>query len=373
MKNQLVILMKFTELFALRFVKEKLEFENIDCFLTDEGFESSDTMLMEGWNLKVRARDVEKAVKILLQLNKEFDLNKIQEDDMVKGLRKILVPLDLENYSLNTCRFAFTIAEKMNAEIKFLYVLDDPNIPEPMQNRTSWAEHDQIEKDEVYAKSQDRLQKFSKSLKDEIDPELFKQVKFHFALHSGKPENTIVYLSERYRPNLILMEQKESAFRNKEHLAKLTHAVIDKTSFPVLTIPDTAVFQNKTKIRIMHATDFYETGFGILNKLLETVKPFDTKIFCIHIDVEYNPVPADKIEWINDHLKKEYSDIDVQANTFESAHFPLGIEEFIQNNQIDWISLSAPRRSFLYKLFHPDILNKMILASKVPVLIFPVA
>lgn len=371
MKNQLVILMKFTELFALRFVKEKLEFEDIECFLTDEGFDNGDNGLMEGWNLKVRAADVEKAVKILLQLNKEYDLTKIQEDDTIKGLKKILVPLDLGNYSLNTCRFAFAIAEKMNAEIKFLYVLDDPDIPESGKYSTSWAEHDQIEKDEVYAKAQSRLQKFSKTLKDEIDPLLYHQVKFHYALHSGKPENTIVYLSNRYKPNLILMEQKENTVRKKEHLANLTHSVIDQISFPVLTIPETAVFRSKTSIRVMHLTDFYETGFDILNKLLETVKPFDTKIFCIHFDVEYNPVPQDKIEWINEYLKNEYSGIDVQASVYERAHFPLGIEEFVRNNQIDWISLSSPRRSFLYKLFHPDILNKMIVASQVPVLIFP--
>ena len=319
MKNKLVTIMKFTDLFALRFVKEKLEFEGIDCFLTDEGFDSENQVLSEGWNLKVKSGDVEKAIKILLQVNKKYDLNKIQEDDTIKGLKKILVPLDLVHYSLNTCRFAFGIAEKMVAEIKFLYVIEDPTFSEPMQYRTSWEEHDKIEKDEAYSKAQSELQKFSEVLKNKIDKQQLNNVKFHFALHSGKPENTIAELGERYKPELILMEQKDSSKKEKEHLAKTTHYVIDHTKFPVLTIPEGSVFQNAAKIKIMHATDFHETDFNVLNKLLEIVESFDTKIYCFHFDVEHNQVTPDRVDRINQLLKKEYSNFDVQAETFENA------------------------------------------------------
>src|SRR5665648_573505 len=95
MNSQLITIMKFTKLYAVRFVKEKLESEGIECFLTDEGFDSSGEGLSLRWNLKVRPNDVEQMVKILLQINKEYDLAGIEEDSTIKYFKKILVPVDL--------------------------------------------------------------------------------------------------------------------------------------------------------------------------------------------------------------------------------------------------------------------------------------
>lgn len=165
MNNQLVTIMKFTKLFAVRFVKEKLESDGIECFLTDEGFDSSGEGLSLGWNLKVRPNDVEQTVKILLQINKEYDLAGIEEDSTIKYFKKILVPVDLRKYSVNTCKYAFEIADLIHAEIKFLYILDDPNLFAPIQYRTSWEEHEKIEREEVYQTAHAMLLEFSDDFK----------------------------------------------------------------------------------------------------------------------------------------------------------------------------------------------------------------
>jgi len=362
--------MKFTKLHAVRFVKEKLEFEGMECFLTDEGFDSASPEALPGWTLKVRANDVEQTVKILIQVSKEYDFDKIQENDTIKDLKKILVPLDVVDYSLNTCQFVFELAETMHAEIKFLYVPDDPDLSGPTKYTTSWEEHEKIARDEAYEKAQRRLLKFSDVIKKQISSQQLKKVKFHFAMYAGNIGNTIVDISQRYDPDLIIIEQKAKTPKEREHLAKITHYVIDHTKFPVLTIPENAVFQKPDRIKILHLTDLNESDFNVLNKLLETVKPFETKIYCIHFNLEYNPVPQDKVDWINQFLKGKYTKHEIQADLLKGSDFSLDVEEFIEKNQIDWISLLSPRRNFLDKIFHPDILNKMIRTSKVPILIF---
>lgn len=372
MENQLVTVMKFTKLYAVRFVKEKLEFEGIECFLTDEGFGRIKTELSLGWNLKVKANDVERTVKILMQINKAYDLTKIHKNSTIKDLKKVLVPIDLYNYSLNTCKYLFGITEKINIEIKFLYVLDDSYLASPVKYTKSWEEHEKIEKAEAYKKAQSKLLEFSDDFKKQIPKHQLEKAKFHFAMHTGKLENTIVALSQRYTPDVIIMAQKARDTKEREHFAKVDQYIIEHTKFPVLIIPEAAVYTDIDKIRIMYATDFHDADHTSLDKLIEIVKPFETKIHCIQIDAEHDLVKQSKVDEIDQLLKKEYSNYDIQANIYEPGNFPLGIEEFIEKNQIDLISLSSPRRNFIYKIFHPDILHKMILASKVPMLIFPI-
>ncbi len=82
MENLLVSIASFKKLHIGDFVKEKFELEGIECFLTDEGFEITDDNVPKGFKLKVGLglKDTEKAIKILLQIHKEYDLDKIKQD-----------------------------------------------------------------------------------------------------------------------------------------------------------------------------------------------------------------------------------------------------------------------------------------------------
>jgi nucleotide-binding universal stress UspA family protein len=372
MKNHLVTVMKFTKLWALRFVKEKLEFEGIECFLTDEGFERTDLSLPLGWNLKVMSNDVERTVRLLLQLTKTYDLDNIEENDTIKNLKKLMVPVDLESYSFNLCQFAFTIAEKINAEIKFLYVLEDPSFSDAVRFTTSWERHLLMDKEEAYRKANARLVKFRDELKTHIPEKLLSKVKFHFAMHTGKCGNTIVELSTRYKPEMVIMGLKDKDSTDNEHVAKLTQYVIEHIEYPVMTIPSEARITDLSKIKVMYATDFNDRDNSSLNKLLEIMKPFEPLIHCIHVDTERNPVNQERMDEITQLLHKDYSAYRIHADLFDSVDLSMGIEEFVEKNEIELISLTAQKRSFIYKIFHPDILQKMILSSKIPMLVFPI-
>lgn len=370
MDDQFVTIMKLTEFLAVRFVKEKLEFEGIECFLTDEGFDHTSDEPAAGWNLKVKASEVEKTVQLLLKINKQYNLDDIQKSHVIPDLKRILVPIDLKSYSLTTCKLVLAIAEEIHAEIKFLYVLDDPNLTEHVQYRTSWETFTKIEREEAYANAQVLLQEFSdrlKSIRLEM-PLLF--AKYHFAIYAGNLENKIVNLSQLYSPDLVVLEQKKHDTKERIHLARVTHYIIDHSRFPVLTIPEDFTQKSLSPLKIMYATDLHDPDHSAMDRLLEILKPFHTKISCIHLEDEHNPITREQIDEINLYLKKLYPDSGIQAYMYESADMTLGIDEFIAKNQIDWISLPAHKRNFIYKIFHSDILDKMMLASNVPMLIF---
>lgn len=372
MEDQLVTIMKFTELLNIRFVKDKLEFEGIECFLTDEGFEYTDNEPVAGWNLKVKTSDVEKSVRLLLKINQDYNLENIQKTQILPDLKRIMVPVDLESYSANTCGFALRIAEEIHAEIKFLYILDDPALTEHMQYRTSWEAFEKIEREEAYSKANGLFQEFSNRIKTIAGNLSVRHAKYHFALQAGNPESKIVSIANLYEPELIILEQKTRDTKERVHLARVTHYIIDHSTSAVLTVPEDFELKDLSLINVMYATDLHEARHLAMNRLVDILKLFKTKIFCIHLEDEHHPITQEQVDVINLYLKRLYPDSDVQACMYDSTDVTIGVEKFITENQIDWISLPAHKRNFIYKIFHSDLLDKMMQASKVPMLIFQV-
>ncbi len=372
MENQLVSIASFKKLHVGGFVKEKFELEGIECFLTDEGFGYTGESIPKGFSLKVRVAETEKAVSILLKIHKEYDLDKIRHDSSIKDKRKILVPIDISNFSFNACEYAFGLAERTDAEVKLLYVYSDPSLNGPVKHTTSWQKHERIEAAEAYKKAQSNLVNFGQELRKHIGEEKLNKVKMHYALLRGRPEIVITALCKRYKPDLIIMGPKRKEERKGTFNGSVTTRVIEHTNYPVLTVPKSAKYQGLELINVMYATDFNESDNTSLNRLLEIVSPFKTKIHCIHIDIENDPLKQGKVEELNLQLKKDYSKYDIQCKLIESTNQIKGFEDFISKNDIALISFSSPRRNVFYKIFHPNKLKKMVSTSKIPMLVFRV-
>ncbi|MBI9069861.1 MAG: universal stress protein [Salinivirgaceae bacterium] len=372
MENPLITISTFEKLEVGCFVKEKFEFEGIECFLTDEGIEITKSNKPQGIKLKVRANDSERAIRMLLQIHKEYDLDKIRQSSNIEEKKKILVPIDISDYSINAFKFALEIAKKTDAEVKILYVYEDPTQNKPVKYTASWEKHEKIELAEAYDKAQSNLLKVSDDLKEQIDKEMLKKIKMHFALLKGKPEDVIVALCKRYKPDLVIMEPKRKDEKKSSFIGSVTSKVIERTEFPVLLFPKSATYQVPELINIMYATDFNEADNSSLNKLLDIVKPFNTNFHCIHIDIENDPLIFGKVDVLNQLLKKEYSKYNIQCKLFESSDVIKGLEDFIKKNNIDWISFSSPKRTLFDKIFNPNKLKALVSTSKIPMLIFPV-
>ena len=128
MENQLVTVLRITKPQLGSFVKDKFEAEKIECFFTNEGMTLGSTYNPYEVLLKVRVGQSEKAVKILLQIQKDYDIDKIQENGSFKDLKKILVPVKLSESCIELCKYAILLAKKTNAELKLLYVYEDPTL-----------------------------------------------------------------------------------------------------------------------------------------------------------------------------------------------------------------------------------------------------
>ncbi len=372
MENQLITILRISTPQLGSFVKDKLEEHGIEVFFTNEGMTIGEKYDPDEVLLKVKAGQSEKAIARLLQLHKDYDLDKVKNDTSFVNFKKILLPVKLSEDCVDLCKYAIGLALKHNAEIKILYVYPDPTFNEPERHTASWEKYVRMELREAYQKAQLKLVNFSRNLKAQVPPEIFNSVKLHYRMLKGTPVNVISDACKRYNPDVILMGTKTTKKEEGEFLGKTIIKVIEQTNHPVLAVPFTAVFKGKDVINVMYATDFYDSDNSSLNKLLDILKPFKKNIHCVHIDLDEDPKRAEKVNELNIMLKKEYSEHQIRCVLFESESIKKGVEDFVENNDIDIISLSKIKRSAFYKLFHSDRITQLVATGKVPVLIFPV-
>ncbi|NQU86880.1 MAG: universal stress protein [Mariniphaga sp.] len=372
MENQLVTILRITKPQLGSFVKNKFEANGIECFFTNEGLILGDEYNPDEVILKVRVNQSEEAIKALLQIHKDYDLDKIQEDISFVNLKKILVPVKLIDNCIDICKYAMLLAKKINAEVKLLYVYPDPNIDQFGKHTASWERHAEIVSQEAHTNAQLRLVEFSDEFKNQIPKTLFESVKLHYRMLKGTFVNVIADASLRYNPDIILMGTRSKLNKNSNVPEKTIVKVIEQSNYPVLIVPDSVAFREENKINVMYASDFYEEDNSSLNKLLNILQSFEKEIHCVHIDLNDDPHHQKKVTELNKMLAKEYSDLNIQCELFESVNILQGFYDFVEKNNIDIISFSKMKRSAFYKMFHPSFQEELVSSKKVPILIFPV-
>ena len=372
MENQLVTILRITNPRVGSFVKNKFETEGIECFFTNEGMTMGSKYNPEEVFLKVKTEQSEIAIKQLLQLHKEYDLDSISEDNSYSAIKKILLAVKMSDECLNLCKFAIGVAERNKAEIKLLYVYEDPTIQESEKHTVSWEKYIRMELQEAHKKAQLKLVKLSLEIKKAVPKELQNSVRLHYRMLKGIPEHVILDASERYHPDIIIMGSCTKVESNAELHKKVISRIVENSNFPVLVVPPKASFKGKEKINVMYATDFYDSDNTSLNKLLGILYSYDKQIYCVHMNIKNESSLYVKLDELNEMLARDYSVHNIKCVPFESEEVVKGFEDFAKQNDIDIISFSKLKRSAFYKVFHPSMLKKLVSMEKIPMLIFPV-
>ncbi|MCG6186792.1 universal stress protein [Maribellus maritimus] len=372
MENQLVTILRITKPQVGSFVKRRFESEGIECFFTNEGLKMGGVYNPDEVLLKVKAGKSEKAIKLLLNMHREYDLDTLSEDASYAQMKKILLPVKMSEGCLELCKFAISVAQKNNAEIKLLYVYEDPTIHNSAKHTVSWEKHVKMELQEAHKKAQLKLVNFSLEIKKIVPNDLLRSVNLHYRMLKGIPEHVVVDAAERYQPDIILMGSKGEYEKANEFHGKTIAKVIEHSNFPVLVVPPKADFEGKDKINVMYATDFYDSDNSSLNKLLAILQAFDKQIYCVHIDLNDDSHHQEKVNELNKLLARDYSVHNIKCVLFESDNVVKGLETFAESNDIDVISFSKMKRSSFYKMFHSSLLERIVLVENIPILIFPV-
>lgn len=370
MKENIVVIVSYKDHKVAYSLKNQLNSEGIESFLSHvENDIAENTGESEGIRIKVKESDVEKAVKLLVQLGTDFEKN---EEKQVVFYRRILVPVDFSENSVKACLFAIGIAEKMKAEIKLLHVFKDPVEEPSMIKKTGTFE--KYYRDElriVEEECKKNMIKFIETIKRMTEHEKYSQANLHFSLIAGKLSTRVPAICDSFKPDVLVMGSGSSAISSKLESQQATIKIIENVNLPILVIPEELDYKGVDNIPVLYVTDFLDSDHTSFRTLLSLLAPFNVKYYCIHVENrDEEAIKEQKMEELKKLTEKDYSNYDVDWFLIKNKDVINGIQSFVEQNDIKLVSFTSPKRSMIYRLLNPNNLKRMMKQIKIPMFIF---
>ena len=352
-------------------IKGRLETEGIECFLSHINLIQPD--IASGVELKIDKEDGPEALRIIEEIKEDFGLKKKATIEKLKSVRRILVPVDFSDHSINACNYALRMAQKLHAEIKLLYAYFDPIIsPDPYgEPFPPLLEIDQVSYNlEQEAKSQ--IEDLARKLKNVLRKEKEGRVKISYELQKGNPENVILDYCETYQPGVIIMGTRGRRDKSLGVIGSITKKIIEKAKTPILSIPQKAIFMGFNFTRnILYATDFDNCDVKAVRKLINLASPFKMKVYCLHVSPPSNfAINKVKMDNLKKQFKKDFGDYTVICDVISHDDIFEGIEDYVDKKDIDLLALTTHKRGMFEKLFDPGVTAKMLFHTNIPLLVF---
>ncbi|MCP4311508.1 MAG: universal stress protein [Bacteroidetes bacterium] len=349
------------------FLKEKLEKENIDCFFAITG------STVEKWDkvrVQVKEEDVEKAIKVMLRIKEEHDMD-IDQISPAGLFRRIIVPTDFSEGSEYACHYAIHLAQKIKAEIKLLHVYKNPAADLGIKESATYLDYIKNTIHDAEKKAKNEIVAFTNKMKAYMGAQKIKDVKIHSSIVMGNIVEKIKGISQTYKTDLIVLGTVGGSGDSKSIFAGLADAIISGLEIPLYAIPGPCSAKDFENMDILYATDFNEKDHKSLERLLNIVEPLDKKITCIHIDTAHNPAKNERLDELNEQLQKEYSQHNIQCLLIEDEDIFHGIKDFADSYQVNLLSFTVHKRGIFEKLFKPNLFRKILKESNLPILLFP--
>jgi nucleotide-binding universal stress UspA family protein len=347
---------------------KQLENKDINCILTEAKAVKANEQ--DGMRIKVQNRDRKIAIQELEDYKRTYGIKEFEQDIFSHEVERILVPVDFSECSKNACEYAVGLAQMLDAEIMLLHAYYFPVV-----NAIDYGDglsfvvglNDTIT--DIAEKAREGLLSLYNELITEIKIKNYANVKLNFTLANGNPINEILNLYYKYNPDLIVMGTQGKTKLDKEQFGSVAAYTINETKVPVLTVPEISGYKGIGRINILYATNFDDSDYKAIKKLMTLIYLFDVKIHFVHIG-KNDTMSQSKIEVLKELFKNLYPGYDYECLIVESEEILQTLQKLIVDKSIDIIAMNTHKRNFFTKLLHPSMTKKMLFQTDTPMLIF---
>ncbi|HET6558341.1 MAG TPA: universal stress protein [Prolixibacteraceae bacterium] len=346
-------------------LRSLLESESIDCILENVDFlqDGMDT----GVSIRIYEKDAARAFPILERM-----LGK-ETRDPVKRENYVLVPVDFSAYSFKAAMVGFDIAEKLGSKLVLYHSSHQPEfltIPYSdviVYDSALFLNYEMTEKETA-----EQFEAFLNRMISSIDPQRWKKAKPEYIVKVGEAEDDILSYINIHPPRLVVMGIRGGNAQSDDLIGSTTAGVIFNARVPVLAIPEmTKDNWLENFKRIAYATNFDSHDFIAIDRLMKLISPFDTKVICLHVDLDNTPkLDEAMLEGMREALCEKYPKASFECHLVRNKKFPEAVDQFIKENSIDVLALTTHRRNLITRLFNPGIARKMVVHTHTPLLIF---
>ncbi len=353
---------------AAEILKARLEDAGIQCELKHvhliQGAAS------EGVKIMIRTSDVERALRLMYQWK---EAQETARDKNPRAIRRVLVAVDFSSYSRSACLYAMNLADKLGADVKILHVYYAPIVDlVPITDAYSIQVDMDINLREHEEKSRKNLLSFVQDIRAEASRLGLEKVKTGYTLREGIVEDEISRVAREDKPGIIVLGTKGKGEKQSDIIGSVVHRLLDRTRVPVLAIPEQSRFDPSRQVKqIAYATHFDDSDYVAIRRLLSIVSDFKAHVHCIHLSREgHKSWDAVRMDRLKDYFRKISKEVEVTCHLLEGPDEMKELEQFVEMEEIDLISMVSRKRSLLSRLFDKGLTRKLIHQSTTPLLFF---
>lgn len=179
----------------------------------------------------------------------------------------------------------------------------------------------------------------------------------------------ILEKAEKINPSFILVGSKGSSAVREFILGSTASALIEKSEYPVLTIPPG---NRETEFKtIVYATAFEEADINAIQKITELAKLFNASLKLIHISTKDEYAVEDQLQWFREMLREKvaYDDLEIDLQFSEDIFGAL--TEYLEEVKPQLlVMLEREGHHLISNLWHRDLVKRMKLEVDIPLLSF---
>ncbi|MFN0048931.1 MAG: universal stress protein [Cytophagales bacterium] len=274
-------------------------------------------------------------------------------------MKKIIVPIDFSDCSLNAVRYAITFARLINAELMVLYV----HVPEVTISTTPvWQPYFDIMPLPIMVHEQ--MKEVEKIIKQH-------GIKVKTFIQEGALTDVITQIAKSKHADLVIMGTQGVNFSYNSIWGSNTSDLIEERNIPVLVIPENYNGELQSGAEIVFATDFKSTDF-IPDYFIELSKNINAIVNVFYVTEPYRDEEA---------LAYEKNEFEFVESLFEGTKVMLhhsykenlihAVEEFASKKHASMILMIGHQRGFLGNLLHSSVTKRMALHTRVPFFAIP--
>ena len=350
-------------------LKSQLEAKGIQCDLENidliEGSQSYSTQV------KILENDVKRAFPVMNELlgtKPEFTTAESKKDD-----KKILVPVDFSKSSRKALKTAVLLAIAMNRKLTILHCYSNP-VFQAIPSSDGFVYDSSLmmalgkDDKEVHRK----FEEFVTETAEKVGKVNWELVEKEIIIKPGYAEDDILNYAKKSNPLLIVMGTKGDD-SPATTVGSITADIIYNAKVPVLAIPEDipALMDFRQLNKVLYATNFDEKDFVVLDKLINILKPFNSRVICAHVSQpDSGGWDLARLEGMKEILQKKYKKNQFDCKLLVGKNIQEALEKIIDEKQIDVLALTTHKRNMISRLFNPSLARKMTYHSKTPLLVF---
>jgi nucleotide-binding universal stress UspA family protein len=271
-------------------------------------------------------------------------------------MKTILIPTDFSEIADNAITYALEFSKILQSRIVLFHAYHMPIVTTevPMMIPTQ----NELEKDSLEA-----LEKVKRRISAGNNVEIECVARYGLAV------DEIETYAQENNMDMVIMGMRGAGLIGEKLIGSVTTALIGKVKCPVLIIDSQVKYRQVSKIVL--ASDLKEVQKSeVLTPLKEMAKLLNAHVHVLNVVREpAELVPTTEEAIVGVKLEHSLEDIDHSFHYAENEDVVDGINEYVDENNIDMVAMIPRAHSFFQGLFQEPYTKRMAFHSHVPLLI----